>query len=95
MASAMPPLAVNPQAITLLRPKGASDAGSKKTPEPMVLPTTNATHIQKLRSCGRGVVMERHYSLTISVTHLTLSRNSGSHLRFDATPSYRIRVSLA
>jgi hypothetical protein len=91
----MAPLAVNPHAITLFRPKGASDAGSKKTPEPMLLPTTNATHIQMLRSCGRRGVMERHYSLTISTSHLTLLRNSGAHLHFDATPSYRIGVTLA
>src|SRR5258706_16208842 len=52
MASKIAPHAVRPQATTLLRPYGANDAGSRKTPEPMLLPTTRATHIQKPSNCG-------------------------------------------
>jgi hypothetical protein len=59
----MAPAAVNPHAATLLSPNGASEAGSKNTPEPMEFPTTSATHIQKLRSCGLAGVMGRHYNL--------------------------------
>ena len=91
MASAMAPLAVKPHAITLLSPKGASEAGSRNTPDPIELPTTNATHIQK-PSRGRGAIMDRHYSLlTISNAHLTLMRNSGASLQSHAIPSYRYR----
>ena len=67
MASAIAPLAVKPQAITLLSPKGASEAGSRNTPEPIELPTTKATHIQK-PSSGRGEIMDGHYSLTAGLT---------------------------
>jgi hypothetical protein len=63
MANKMAPLAVNAQATTLLSPKGASEAGSKNTPEPIELPTTSATHIQKLRSCGLAGVMGQHYNV--------------------------------
>jgi hypothetical protein len=41
------PVAVKPQATTLFNPYGASDAGNRKMPEPIMLPTTNAAHIQK------------------------------------------------
>ena len=50
----MAPAAVKPHATTLFNPKGASEAGSKKIPEPMELPTTSATHIQNPSNCGRG-----------------------------------------
>ena len=54
MASMMAPVTVTPQAAKLLSPKGASAAGNRKTPEPIELPTTNATLIQNPIS-GRGV----------------------------------------
>jgi hypothetical protein len=57
---------VKPHATTLFNPKGASDAGNRNTPDPIVLPTTKATHIQN-PSSGRGEIIARHYySFTIS-----------------------------
>ena len=53
MASNTDPQAVKIHATTLFRPYGASEAGRRNTPEPMVLPTTNATHVQKPSKCGR------------------------------------------
>ncbi len=50
MASAIAPPAVKTHAMTLLSPKGASEAGKRNTPEPIELPTTSATHIQNPRS---------------------------------------------
>ena len=46
-AKTIAPAAVSSQAHTLFRPYGASEAGSRKMPEPMMLPTTMATHIEK------------------------------------------------
>jgi hypothetical protein len=45
-------------------------------PEPIELPTTSATHIQKLRSCGLAGVMGQHYNVrkvAQSARHLTLT----------------------
>src|ERR1700690_2413558 len=78
MASKMAPVAVNPHATTLLSPKGASEAGSKNTPEPIELPTTNATHIQKLRSWGLGGVIGVVNAGTKGL-HLTLTRAKHLH----------------
>jgi hypothetical protein len=44
---AMQPSTVMPQPISALNPYGASDAGSRKMPMPMVLPTTRAVQVQK------------------------------------------------
>ena len=54
MARRMAPHAVKPQASRLFRPNGASEAGTRNTPEPIELPTTKATHIQKPSKCGRA-----------------------------------------
>ena len=90
------PVAVNPHATTLLSPKGASEAGSKNTPEPIELPTTNATHIQKPSSWGLGRVMGAETRAPRAV-HLTLtqafdinSRLPGADLRGHAMSSYSI-----
>src|SRR5271170_4645666 len=70
-ASSMAPQAVRPQAITLLSPNGASEAGSRNTLAPIVFPTTRATHIQKPSSCGRLSAftrdLSRNYSRTKSI----------------------------
>src|SRR6476619_3682573 len=46
-ASITQPTTVTSQPIMALKPYGASDAGNRKIPMPMVLPTTSAVHIQK------------------------------------------------
>src|ERR1700744_626479 len=71
----MAPLAVKPHATTLLRPKGASEAGSRKTPEPIELPTTNATHIQK-PSSGRCVMRATITSLALDDKHSAFDINA-------------------
>src|SRR4051812_11671551 len=42
MASRNDPAAVNSQATMLMPPNAASDAGSRKMPDPIMLPTTSA-----------------------------------------------------
>ncbi len=46
-ASTVMPVTVMPQPMSALNPYGASDAGSRKIPMPIVLPITSAVHIQK------------------------------------------------
>ena len=51
----MAPPALTSQPRMLIPPYGESDAGSRKTPEPTMLPTTRAVHIHSPRA-GLGVI---------------------------------------
>ena len=59
------------QANTEFQPNGASEAGRRNTPEPIMLPTTRAMHIQRPRAL---LVLRGSGMISFSVAEKELSR---------------------